>query len=76
MTYFFECKDSNVGSYGNDRTLYVFGENILAVILALQSLAFTLFKWYENNSIKANPGKSHILLRYKKTEKVKITMLY
>ena len=76
MTYFFEWKDSNVGSYGNDRTLYVFGENILAVILALQSLAFTLFKWFENNGIKANPGKSHILLRYKKTEKVKITMLY
>ena len=31
-----------------------------------------MFKWFENNHIKANPGKSHILLSNKKTEKVKI----
>ena len=35
-------------------------------------LAFTLFKWFENNHMKANPGKPQILLSNKKTEKVKI----
>ena len=43
-----------------------------AVILELQSLAFTYFKWFEKNHMKANPAKSHILLRNKKTEKVTI----
>ena len=42
------------------------------VISELQSSAFRLFKWFENNHMKANPGKSHILLSNKKTEKVKI----
>ena len=47
-------------------------KNIGVVISELQSLAFRLFKWFENNYMKANPGKSHILLSNKKTEKVKI----
>ena len=42
----------------------------LEKISELQSLAFRLFKWFENNHMKANPGKSDILLSNKKTEKV------
>ena len=42
------------------------------VISESQSLAFRLFKWLGNNDIKANSGKSHILLSNKKTEKVTI----
>ena len=38
------------------------------LLLELQSLVFRLFKWFENNHIKANPGKSHILLNNKETE--------
>ena len=41
-------------------------------ILELQLLAFRLFKQFESNHMKANPGKSHILLSNKKKEKVKI----
>ena len=33
---------------------------------------FRLLKWFENNHMKAKPGKSHILLSNKKTEKVMI----
>ena len=49
----FEWKDSNIGNYGNDIILYDFGENIFAVILSLQSLALRLFKWFQNNDMKA-----------------------
>ena len=31
-----------------------------------------MFKWFENNYMKANPGKSHILLSNKERGKVKI----
>ena len=31
-----------------------------------------MFKWFENNRMKANPGKSHILLSNKKAGKVAI----
>ena len=53
-------------------TPYACGENIRAIILELQSLAFRLFKWFENSHMKANPVRSHILLSNKKTKKVKI----
>ena len=69
---FYECEDSNIANYADDTTPYARGENIRVVISELQSLAFRLFKWFENNHMKANPGKSHILLSNKKTEKVKI----
>ena len=69
---FYECKDSNIANNADDITPYVCGENIPAVIMKLQSLAFRLFTWSENNHMKGNPGKSHILLSIKKTEKVTV----
>ena len=69
---FYECEDSNISNYADDTTPYACGENIRVVISELQSLAFGLFKWFEKNHMKANPGKSHILLSNKKTEKVNI----
>ena len=53
-------------------TPFVCGEVIQTVISELQSLAFRLLKQFENNQMKANPGKPHIFLSNKKTEKVTI----
>ena len=63
---FYECEDSNIANYAGTTP---YGENMRAVISELQSLAFRLFKWFENNHMKANPGKSHILRSNKKTKK-------
>ena len=72
MTIDYECEDSNIANYDDDTTPSACRENIWAVISELQSLAFRLSKWFVNNDMKANPGKSHILLSNKKTEKVTI----
>ena len=69
---FYEGEDSNISNYADDTTPYACGENIRVAISELRSLAFGLFKWFEKNHMKANPGKSHILLSNKKTENVKI----
>ena len=69
---FYECEDSNIVSYADDTTPYACGENVRVVISELQSLAFRFFKWFENNHMKTNLEKSHILLGNKKTGKVKI----
>ena len=53
-------------------TPYVCGDDIQTVISKLQSLAFGLFKQFENNQMKANPRKRHIFLSNKKTENVTI----
>ena len=67
---FYEFEDSNIANYADDTTPQACGENIWAVTSEIQSLALRLLKWFENNHIKANPGKSHILLSNKKTQSV------
>ena len=69
---FYECEDSNIGNYADNTIPYACGENIRAVILELQSLAFRLFKLFQDNHMKAKSEKSHILLNNKKTGKVTI----
>ena len=59
---FYECEDSNIANYADDTTPHACGKNIRAVISELQLLAFKWFKWFENNHMKVNLGKSHILL--------------
>ena len=44
--------------------------NFKSFVLFFKTIS--LFKWFQNSHVKANPGKSHILLSNKKIEKVKI----
>ena len=69
---FYECEDTNIANYADDTTPYTCGENIRTVISELQPLASRLFKWLENNHMKANPWKSHMVISNKKAENVTI----
>ena len=69
---FYECEDSNVASYTDDTTSYSRATDIPSVALELQVSATKLFRWFKNNNLKANPGKSHILLSSKKPEIVSV----
>ena len=63
---FYECEDSIVASYADDTAPYSCATDIPSVALELQAAATKLFLWFKNNHLKANPGKSHILLSSKK----------
>ena len=69
---FYKCEDSNVASYADDTTLYSGATDIPSVALESQVSATELFRWFKNNLLKDNPGKSHILLSSKKHEIVLI----
>ena len=69
---FYECEDSNVASYADDTTPYSCAIDIPSVALELQASATKLFRWFKNNHLKANPGKSHILLSSKEPEIVSV----
>ena len=69
---FYECEDSHVASYADDTTPYLCATDIPSVALELQASATKVFRWFKNNHLKANPEKSHILLRSKKPEFVSV----
>ena len=68
MIFFYECEHSNVASYADDTTPYSCATDIPSVALELQASATKLFHWFKNNHLKANTGKSHILLSTNKPE--------
>ena len=65
---FYKCEDCNVASYAHDKTPYSCVTDIPSVALELQASATKHFRWFKDNHLKANPGKSHILLNSKKPE--------
>ena len=59
---FLECEDYNINSNADDTTPYSCAEDMSSVITELQRIANKIFRWFKNNHLKANPGKTHILL--------------
>ena len=72
IDFFYECEDSNIASYADDRTPYSPSTDIPSVALKLQASVNNIFCWFENNHLQVDPGKSHILLSSKKPETVSV----
>ena len=49
-------------SYADDNTAYTTDENAKKVIDKYEIVAKSLFKWFSNNQMKANPNKYHLLI--------------
>ena len=59
---FLECEEDNINSYADDTSSYSCAEDMSSVITELQRIANKIFRWFENNYVKGNAGKSHVLL--------------
>ena len=51
----------DIASYAVDNTPYTTGNSVEEVIQKLESAAKTLFQWFSDNQMKANPDKCHFL---------------
>ena len=60
MFYFLEGFD--IANYADDSTPYCAGKNAESVANNLEQSSTILFKWLNNNYMKVNTGKSHLLL--------------
>ena len=49
---------TDFASYADDNTAYVVGNNIEDIIIKLQNASLTLFQWFYDNQMKANPDKT------------------
>ena len=61
---FYFLEDLDIASYADDTTIYTVKENKESVINALEASSLSLFTWFNNNFMKPNSDKSHILLSY------------
>ena len=51
-----------VASYADDNMPYVIRDNINQVLSAFQNATTSLFKWFSDNQMKANPDKCHLII--------------
>ena len=59
---FLFCKDVDFASYGDNNTPYCIGKTMEEVTSQLEKSLIPIFEWFENNGMKANPDKCHLLL--------------
>ena len=58
---FLIMNNNELASYADDNTLYAVGNNIEVSIVKLQNASKTLFQWFSDNQMKANPDKCHFI---------------
>ena len=66
---FYEGEDSDIENYTDETTQCACGSDINIVISELQIAASKFFAWFDNNHMKANSEKSHLLLSSKTRKK-------
>ena len=69
---FFIIEDTDIASYVDDNTPYVIADNIDGVIKSLEEASEILFKWFNDNLMKINADKCHLLVSTNNTVKIKI----
>ena len=58
---FLIMENIDIASYADDNTPYTTRNSMEEVIQKLESAAKTLFQWFSDNQMKANPDKYHFL---------------
>ena len=69
---FFIMEDADIASYVNDNTPYVIAGNIDGVIKSLEESSEILFKWFNDNLMRTNADKYHLLVSTNNAIKIKI----
>ena len=49
-------------NYADDDTPYVIADDINGIITSLEKASKALFEWFENNLLKSNAAKCHLLV--------------
>ena len=59
---FYFLEDLDIASYADDTTIYTVSEKKESVIRALETSSSLLFGWFNNNFMKANSDKCHLIM--------------
>ena len=59
---FYFLEDLDIASYADDTAIYTVNEKKESAISALETSSSLLFGWFNNNFVKANSDKSHLIM--------------
>ena len=69
---FFINENTNVCNYADDTTLHTSDQSLQVVLDHLENDSLLAIKWFEDNYMKLNPDKCHLLVAGHKYEKVSV----
>ena len=67
---FFLIDSVEVCNFADDTTFYAYDKDLNHLINRLEHDSFPAFEWFENNSMKLNDDKCHLLISIHKYENV------
>ena len=59
---FFFLKDVGICNFADDTTTYISDESLENVLKSLEKNSVLAIRWFENNYMKLNPGKCHLIV--------------
>ena len=65
---FFFINEKNLANYADDNTPYAIDSNVESVITSLEDDATTLIRWFQDNYLKMNEDKCHLLITNQEEE--------
>ena len=71
--FFFILNDVDIASYADDKTPYVIADDINGVIKSLGKASKALFEWSENNLLKSNVDRCHLLVSSSDTVIIRVS---
>ena len=69
----FILHDVDTESYGDDNNPYFIAGVVNRVIVSLEKASKILFEWFENNLLKSNANKCHILVSSSDTVSIRVS---
>ena len=69
---FFILNDLDIAIYADDNTPYVIADDINVLITSLEKASKILFGWFENNLLKGNADKCHLLVSSSDTANLRV----
>ena len=70
---FFIVNSMDIASYTNDNTPYATSSDIDSLIGLLEEVSKSLFTWFDNNLMKSNADKCHLLVSFNEKVTIKIS---
>ena len=70
---FFIVKSADIAKYADDNMSYATANNIERLIASLEEASKSLFTWFDNNLMKSNADKCHLLVSFNEKVTIKIS---